>query len=269
MTSPIKRLRDGILLAVFLSVAMASARAEDTDPDGARFDTSDDAVADVRAAMERASDANRRVLVVLGANWCHDSRALAARVNKAPLDEVIEDNYELVFVDVGYLDKGRAVLDEFGVAQFYATPTVLIVDPTTGQVVNDEDRHMWGAAYSISMSRSVDYFETWATKAPPADPAADSPALQALYAEIDRFEDQLAERVAAGYTVVGPMLKQHKDGDTPRKFRASWDELRDFRTAIPGDVAELREEARQGVAEGEEVVELEYPEYAPLSWEAE
>ena len=34
--------------------------------------------------------------------------------------------------------------------------------------------------------------------------AADSTQLQQLYAEIDQFEQQLAERVAAGYAVVGP-----------------------------------------------------------------
>ena len=98
--------------------------------------------------------------------------ALASRLNRPPLAALIQQEYELVFVDVGFLDKGREVVQQFGVPQFYATPTLLIIDPSSGALINDEDRHMWANAYSIDMPSSVQYFEKWATTEPVPDPAA-------------------------------------------------------------------------------------------------
>ncbi len=256
-------------LALSLSFTTSTASAAETDPDGRLFDSSTDALADVREALARADDSDRRALVVLGGNWCHDSRALAARLNRAPLAEVIQANYELVFVDVGYLDKGRDVVQQFDVAHFYATPTVLIIDPSTGQMINDEDRHIWSNAYKVDMSSSVEYFEKWAADDAVAELAPDSAQLRALYAEIDQFERQLADRVAAGYEVVGPMLKAYKADNAAEDFEERWNELADFRMAIPGDIRELREEAQRRVAAGENDIRLAFPEYPLLSWESE
>jgi thiol-disulfide isomerase/thioredoxin len=258
-----------VTLVICLGLVAGCAGAAETDPDGKLFQPSADPLADVQQALERAEDGDRLALVVLGANWCHDSRALASRLHSPPLAELIQQHYELVFVDVGFLDQGRDVVQQFGVPQFYATPTLLIIDPSSGQLVNDEDRHMWANAYSVDMPSSVQYFEKWATTDSVTDPAADSPKLQQLYAEIDQFEQQLAERVAAGYAIVGPMLEAYKAGNAPEEFDASWNELRDFRMAIPDDIQALRDEARRRVSEGEEDIQLAFPEYPLLSWESE
>ena len=256
-------------LFICLGLIAGCVTAAETDADGRLFEPSANPLADVQQALGRANDGDRLALVVLGANWCHDSRALASRLHSPPLAELIQQHYELVFVDVGFLDQGRDVVQQFGVPQFYATPTVLIVDPSSGVLVNDEDRHMWANAYSIDMPSSVQYFEKWATTDSFTDPAADSPKLQQLFAEIDQFEHQLAERVAAGYAVVGPMLEAYKGDEAPEGFDASWGELSDFRMAIPGDIRRLRDEAQRRVSAGEKDIQLEFPEYPLLSWESE
>ena len=258
-----------VTLVICSGLVVGCASAAETDSGGRLFQPSVDPLADVQQALRRADDGDRLVLVVLGANWCHDSRALASRLHQPPLAELIQQHYELVFVDVGYYDKGRAVLQPFGVAHFYATPTVLIIDPSSGQSLNDEDRHIWSNAYNIDMSSSVQYFEKWAMNDSVADPVMDSTQLRQLYAEIDQFEQQLAERVAAGYAVVGPMLEAYEAGNAAAAFDASWNELRDFRMAIPDDIRELRDEAQRRVSEGEKDIQLQYPEYPLLSWENE
>ena len=253
---------------LWLGAAAVPACAAETDPDGALYQPSDDALADVQQTLERAKADDRLALVVLGANWCHDSRALAARLQRAPLQNVIDKNYELVFVSVGYLDRGREVVQKFGVPHYYATPTVLVVDPAAGQLVNAEDRHQWGNAYNIGMSDSVAYFEKWPNSDQPVDTAASNVELQQLFADIDAFEQRLADRVAAGYAIVGPMLQALKDGNKPDEFDARWDELRDFRVAVPKHVRRLREEALDRVAAGEEDFDIQYPSLPPLSWES-
>ena len=258
-----------IALLLGFSLVFGLAGAAETDPDGALFQPSDDPLGDVQQALSRAGDAERLALVVLGANWCHDSRAMAARLQRAPLADVIQQNYELVLVDVGFYERGRDVVQQFGVPQYYATPTVLIVDPSSGQLVNSKDRHIWGNAYRISMSESVEYFEKWATGDAVVATLADSGQLDQLYAEIDEFEQQLADRVEAGYAVVGPMLAAYKAGNAPREFDASWDELSAFRNAVPGAIRELRDDAQRRVSAGEDDIRLDFPEYPSLSWESD
>jgi hypothetical protein len=160
-------------------------------------------------------------------------------------------------------------MQQFGVAHYYATPTVLIIDPSSGQVINNEDRHQWGNAYKIDMSTSVRYFEKWLKDAADADPVVDSAELRRLYAEIDEFEQQLANRVAAGYAVVGPLLEAYEAGNAPEEFDARWNELRDFRVAIPGDIRELRDDARRRVSRGDPDIQILFPDYPLLSWESE
>jgi len=261
MPSPYSRLLCIVALVIYSGLVVGCASAAETDPDGKLFQPSADPLADVQQALDRADEGDRLALVVLGGNWCHDSRALASRLHSPPLAQLIQQHYELVFVDVGFLDKGRDVVQQFGVPHFYATPTVLIIDPSSGALINDEDRHIWGNAYNIDMSSSVQYFEKWATNDSVADPVPDSAQLRQLYVEIDQFEQQLAERVAAGYAVVGPMLKAYKAGNAPEDFDASWNELRDFRTAIPDAIRELRDEAQRRVSAGDKDIQLVYPEY--------
>jgi hypothetical protein len=71
------------------------------------------------------------------------------------LVELIQQHYELVFVDVGFLDKGRGVVQQFDVPHFYATPTVLIIDPSSGALLNDEDHHIWARCLSRSTWRTA------------------------------------------------------------------------------------------------------------------
>jgi hypothetical protein len=92
-----------------------------------------------------------------------------------------------------------ADVQQFGVPHFYATPTVLIIDPSSGALINDEGRHIWGNAY--------------------------------------------------------------KAGNAPEDFEASWNALRDFRTAIPDAIRELRDEAQRRVSAGDKDIQLVYPEY--------
>jgi hypothetical protein len=258
------RWRIALSAAAVLAVAVTPLRADGTT---VLYPPSENAMAEVDAALARAGAAGRLALIVLGADWCHDSRALAERLQAEALAGLIAQHYETVLVDVGYLERGQDIVQPFGVPVYYATPTVLIVEPATGRLVNAGDRHQWGAAASIGMSDTVGYFTRMATARPdPQEPGGK--ALARLYAEIVAYERGLAARVAAGYAVVGPMLRAYKEGRAPDEFDDAWNELSEFRNAIPGVIEDLRREARRRVAEGETDIPLSYPEFAPFSWDA-
>ena len=232
---------------------------------------SDDAMADVTSALSAARESNKLALVVMGANWCHDSRALASRLYQEPLNALIDEHYETVFVDVGFLDKGKDVISSIGPPVYYATPTVLILDSVSGQMVNADNRHQWGDAYNINMEESLEYFQLMAAT-DLTDLRGDEQVagdLTELLTEIDSFERLQANRVYDAYAVIGPMLKAYKAGEEPEHFEDYWNEVRDYRMHVPRDLGALRAEALLRVSSGESDITLEYHEYPAFSWETE
>ncbi len=121
------------------------------------FDETRDAMADVDAALARAGERGVRALLVLGGNWCHDSRGLAAKFQTPELAALIAEKYELVWVDVGRRDRNLDVAKRFGVGDLLGTPTVLIVSPA-GDLLNADSVHDWRDAASRSDAETLAYF---------------------------------------------------------------------------------------------------------------
>ena len=232
---------------------------------------SDDAMADLADAIDSARANNRLLLVVMGANWCHDSRALAARLFKEPLSTTIDEHYEVLFSDVGYLEKGKDLITSLGIPVYYATPTVLIVDPVSGKVVNMQNRHQWAEAATIGMDDSVDYFQHFANTdlTVVRNEEEASAELQAVLVEIDAFEQTQADRLYLAYAILAPMLHAYKQGDKDEFSEETWNEVRDYRYQVSADVEALREEAYERVAAGEADIQLTFPVYPALSWESQ
>lgn len=131
------------------------------DDDPRPFDASADAMMDVDIALTAARASGRNVLLALGGNWCHDSRGLAAKFGEPELAAVIAENYELVWVDVGYRDRNLDVAARFGVDALYGTPTVLILSPQ-GELLNADTVHDWRTADSIPYEETLAYFQRFA-----------------------------------------------------------------------------------------------------------
>jgi len=139
-----------LLLAACASVPPASAPAY---PEAAAYAVSEDAMGDVDAALARAAAGGKRVLLVMGGNWCHDSRALAGWLAAPRLAALVAARYELVFVNVGLPQTGDghnlAVPRRFGLAELPGTPALLVLTGE-GQAVNLATAASWRNAASRS-----------------------------------------------------------------------------------------------------------------------
>ncbi|MFO6446191.1 thioredoxin family protein [Erythrobacter sp. NE805] len=137
--------------------ALALAACATMPPDGAHpearvYAVEADAEADVDAALARADASGKRVLLVLGANWCHDSRALAGWL-ESPRFAGIRARYEIVYVDVGVPQTGKGrnleISKRFGLAELTGTPALLVLTPD-GTAVNLDTAAGWRNAASRS-----------------------------------------------------------------------------------------------------------------------
>jgi len=94
---------------------------------------SDEALlAQIEAAKVRARSAGKRVLLEFQADWCTDCREVVRLSGEGPAREVLEQNYEVVYVDVGRFDRHRALIAEHSVERIV---TLVVLDPESGERV--------------------------------------------------------------------------------------------------------------------------------------
>ena len=122
---------------------------ETSKPEARPFDAKADARAQVDMALARAKSGNHMVMIVMGANWCHDSRALAGWLVRPRFAAMLASRYELVFVDVGYKNHNIDIAHRFGLKSIKGTPTVMIVDGNR-RLLNKKDAPTWRNAGSRS-----------------------------------------------------------------------------------------------------------------------
>lgn len=220
----------------------------------------------VRAQSE-ALKQNKLLLVVLGAQWCHDSTGLAKRFSSNEMQRILTPHYETVFIDVGMLEDRRNITERFNYPIYYATPTVMIVDPTSSALLNRASMDIWGKADSIPLAQYVDYFSAFANMS--EKQKAPMIAWQSTPQEAQYYAEQ-ALRLQEAYDALNPMLLRDINGDTPDGFYKLWKETKAFRTELQETMtkrAALTLEMKgDGSDEAKAAPALRH--YHPFSWEA-
>ncbi|RTE86617.1 MULTISPECIES: thioredoxin family protein [Gammaproteobacteria] len=258
MSKAFKTIIAGLQALLFVTVAgisptVSAANEADIHADF-QFSQHPASMQQLHEAREAAINSSKPMLLVLGAEWCHDSQALAQAFSRPDFHQQLNQNYQVLSVDVGYLEAGYGITQTFGLPTFYGTPTVLIVDPNTSTILNKIDFQQWTSAAAKADEDYESYFIE--KNFPVYQPSNINPeTLQRILA----FEAEQAERVMHGFQIVGPLLRQYIESDRQDRdeFLAAWNELSPFRNEIP----RMLEQAIQT----QSIEPLKAA--APLSWE--
>jgi hypothetical protein len=121
---------------------------------GQEYHEGRNAQADVDTAISRAKAEGKMVLIVLGANWCHDSRSLASWFESPRFRAMLDARYALVYVDVGKPQTGEGrnldIARRFGIRKMKSTPLVLIASPDGTRLNSKKEAISWRNAASRS-----------------------------------------------------------------------------------------------------------------------
>ena len=115
---------------------------------------------DIAQTLAAAEVENKKAILVFGANWCHDSRALAAHFEKPRFQTLIQDSYKLAYIDVGQKNRNIDLAQKFGVESIVGSPTVFITSPD-GSVLNSETAPTWRNAASRDEDAVWYYFQSY------------------------------------------------------------------------------------------------------------
>lgn len=132
-------------------------------PEARPFVETANAISDVDIALAAAVTDDDKVIVIMGANWCHDSRSLAGLFTTPRFAEMLNGRYKVVYVDVGTPQTGKGrnldVAKRFGIKKVKGTPLVMVLS-ADGKLLNSKkDAASWRNAASRSEQAVFGYFD--------------------------------------------------------------------------------------------------------------
>ncbi len=98
------------------------------------YDPQANAKADVAHALAAAKQAHKPTLLIFGANWCGDCRALDKSLHSEKNAALVKQHFEVVKVDVGNWDHNLDVANAYGNPIEKGIPAAVVVSPE-GKVV--------------------------------------------------------------------------------------------------------------------------------------
>jgi protein disulfide-isomerase len=127
------------------------------------YDEKADARSDISAALAHAAQAKKNVVLIFGANWCGDCRALDAQMHNPELAALIAQNYEIVKVNIGRFDKNSDLAQQYKVPIKHGIPALAVLD-SGGQLLYAMDQGQFADARHMSYESIKAFFEQWRPK---------------------------------------------------------------------------------------------------------
>jgi thiol-disulfide isomerase/thioredoxin len=210
-------------------------------------------------AQTKALGENKLLMLVLGAEWCHDSTGLAKKFSTLKMQNILTERFEVLFIDVDFFEDRHDIAQKFGYPAYFGTPTVMVIEPKTSSLLNLLSIPKWQNADSIPLNEYVHYFKTVGLDA--RQPQSNNLRLSLQF---DLFTQKQVERLKNGFDYLRPIWKEvrtekNKDGT---QLQIVAEEVWQFRVQLQKDIHSLYEQMNQ-----KDRTELELPVYDKFSWE--
>lgn len=259
------------LFHCFIFAAASMAAGEDTKilPNYV-FIPTERPILQAETALSKALAENKYALIVLGAQWCHDSVGLAENFSTDEMQSVLTARYITQFIDVAYLEDRRDITNLVGYPNYFATPTVLIVDPASNTVINMDSLKEWQSADSVDKQTYIEQFSRFNQ-----GDAQSKPTLSNNMPSLAAFEAEQSERLQQGYKVLGPLLaasdieeSSNMTGKEREQLLKLWRKVKKFRINVQAHIHELRSTALDDEKLQQKLIDatpkVQYWEQSPL-----
>jgi protein disulfide-isomerase len=148
---------------LFLIMFMLVIGCAAAQPGSSVYDEKADARHDIAAAIVNAQASKKNIVLVFGANWCPDCRALDSQMHKGELASILQANYVVVKVDLGRHDKNLDLAEQYHVPIARGIPALAILD-SRGNLLYAMDQGQFADARHMSFDSIKEFFVQWKRK---------------------------------------------------------------------------------------------------------
>ena len=116
----------------------------------------------LETAVAEARESGRYAVVVFGADWCHDSRALARVLSSDGFASRFGSRFTVTFIDVGKPQTGQGrnleLLRDLGVANLRSTPAMFVLSGIGKPLNSRKDALGWRNAEKRGEGKTLAWF---------------------------------------------------------------------------------------------------------------
>jgi len=144
---------------VGLSAALVVAVAQDK-PAKQIYPEPETAPAELKAALAKAAQLHKRVILDFGGNWCGDCKALDKYFRQEPNATLLKENFILVDVNIGHFDKNKDIAKTYSVPLEKGVPALAIVD-SNGKLLFSQKLGEFESMRRLDPSALTDFLKHW------------------------------------------------------------------------------------------------------------
>jgi thioredoxin 1 len=123
-----------------------------------------DAHAEIKQALQQASKAHKRVILVFGANWCYDCHVLDMALHRPDVEPLLQRHYEVVHVDVGEGDKNQDLMKQYQVPMARGIPGLAVLD-SNGTLLFSQKNGEFEKARALAPEDLLHFLNQWKPQA--------------------------------------------------------------------------------------------------------
>ena len=129
------------------------------------YNTSADAMADIKSAITLAKETDRHVFIKIGGNWCGWCK-MYAKFTKADKDimRVMEDDYVFVLVNWSTENKNPDAMSYLGNPERFGFPVFVIIDGD-GKVLHTQDSALLEQGKGYNKKHIMRFLTVWTSAA--------------------------------------------------------------------------------------------------------
>jgi thioredoxin 1 len=149
------------LVLISLSIALG-APAQSAQPD--IYPPSEQASADIAAALKSAAASHKRVILDFGGNWCTDCHVLDLYFHDATNRPLLEAGYILVHINVGHMDANVDITARYQVPLSKGVPAIAVLNDR-GKLLYSQKTGEFEAMRRMQTGAVTDFLVRWKPKA--------------------------------------------------------------------------------------------------------
>lgn len=141
-------------LALVLFAGSASPAMRDIYPDPGQ------AKADLARALKTAASTHKRILLDFGGNWCGDCHVLDIYFHNAQNLDLLEKNFVLVHINIGYMDQNLDLARRYEVPIEKGVPALAVLSEN-GKLLYSQRNGQFEAMRSMESSAVTQFLDRW------------------------------------------------------------------------------------------------------------
>jgi thiol:disulfide interchange protein len=116
--------------------------------------------ADIAAALAKAREQHKRVILDFGGDWCGDCQVLDIYFHQAPNADLLAKNFILVHVWIGQMDRNIDVAAKYGVPIKKGVPALAVLAPN-GKVLYSQATGEFDDMRTMNPASVTEFLKKW------------------------------------------------------------------------------------------------------------